>query len=64
MSYNALMIRVYGLFAVQAQATLADVFGVTAPWPVVALVAVAVGRGGNGGSGGGGHGGPSRAGGS
>ena len=29
MSYNALMIGVYGLFAVQAQATLADVFGVT-----------------------------------
>jgi amino acid transporter len=41
-SYNALMIGVYGLFAVQAQATLADVFGLTVPWPVIALVAVAL----------------------
>ena len=40
MSYNALMIGVYGLFAAQAQATLADVFGLTVPWPVIALVAV------------------------
>jgi amino acid transporter len=41
-SYNALQIGVYGLFAVQAQETLADVFGVTLPWPVIAFVAVAL----------------------
>ncbi|TCO62218.1 APC family permease [Actinocrispum wychmicini] len=41
-SYNALQIGVYGLLAAQAQATLADVFGVNVPWPVIALVAVAL----------------------
>jgi amino acid transporter len=41
-SYNALQIGVYGLFAAQAQATLADVFGLVVPWPVVAFVAVAL----------------------
>jgi amino acid transporter len=41
-SYNALQIGVYGLFAVQAQATLADVFGLDVPWPVIALVAIAL----------------------
>jgi amino acid transporter len=41
-SYNALQIGVYGLFAVQAQETLADVFGLTVPWPVVAVVSVAL----------------------
>ncbi|PRY50191.1 amino acid/polyamine/organocation transporter (APC superfamily) [Geodermatophilus tzadiensis] len=39
-SYNALQIGVYGLFAAQAQETLADVFGVTVPWPVVAVASV------------------------
>jgi amino acid transporter len=41
-SYNTLQIGVYGLFAVQAKATLADVFGLDVPWPVIALVAVAL----------------------
>ncbi|MGY1642701.1 APC family permease [Geodermatophilus sp. SYSU D00703] len=41
-SYNALQIGVYGLLAVQTQATLADLFGVTVPWPVIALVAIAL----------------------
>ncbi len=41
-SYNALQIGVYGLFAVQAKATLADVFGLDVPWPVIALVAIAL----------------------
>ncbi|MGY1813589.1 APC family permease [Blastococcus sp. SYSU D00820] len=40
MSYNALQIGIYGLLAVQTQATVADLFGVTVPWPVIALVAV------------------------
>jgi amino acid transporter len=41
-SYNALQIGVYGLFAAQAQATLDDVFDVHVPWPVIAFVAVAL----------------------
>ncbi|HTI21585.1 MAG TPA: APC family permease [Kutzneria sp.] len=41
-SYNTLQIGVYGLFAAQAQATLADVFGLNVPWPVIAFVAVAL----------------------
>ena len=41
-SYNALQIGVYGLFAAQAQATLADVFGLDVPWPVIAFVAIAL----------------------
>jgi amino acid transporter len=42
MSYNTLQIGVYGLLAAQAKATLADVFGLDVPWPVIALVAVAL----------------------
>ncbi|MFW3168903.1 APC family permease [Geodermatophilus sp. CPCC 206100] len=42
MSYNAIQIGVYGLLAVQTQATLSDLFGVTVPWPVIALVAIAL----------------------
>jgi amino acid transporter len=40
MSYNAIQIGVYGLLAVQTQATLADLFDVTVPWPVIAVVAI------------------------
>jgi len=40
MSYNAIRIGVYGLLAVQTRATLADLFGLTVPWPVIALVAI------------------------
>ncbi|MGW4214402.1 APC family permease [Lentzea sp. NPDC004789] len=39
-SYNTLQIGVYGLFAAQTRATLADLFGVNVPWPVIALVAL------------------------
>lgn len=39
-SYNTLQIGVYGLFAAQTRATLTDLFGVTVPWPVIALVAL------------------------
>ena len=39
-SYNTLQIGVYGLFAAQTRATLIDLFGVTVPWPVIALVAL------------------------
>ncbi|MGY1807072.1 APC family permease [Blastococcus sp. SYSU D00669] len=42
MSYNAIQIGVYGLLAVQTQATLADLFGIDVPWPVIALVAIAL----------------------
>ncbi|OXM65873.1 APC family permease [Amycolatopsis vastitatis] len=42
MSYNTLQIGIYGLFAAQAKATLADVFGLDVPWPVIALAAVAL----------------------
>src|SRR3712207_4818581 len=41
-SYNAIQIGVYGLLAVQTQATLDDLFGITVPWPVIALVAIAL----------------------
>jgi len=41
-SYNALQIGVYGLFAAQTQATLDDVFGVHVPWPIIALVGAAL----------------------
>jgi amino acid transporter len=40
MSYNTIQIGVYGLLAVQTQATLGDLFGLTVPWPVIALVAI------------------------
>ncbi|HEX6356418.1 APC family permease [Actinophytocola sp.] len=40
MAYNALQFGIYGLFAAQAKATLADVFGVDVPWPVIAFVGV------------------------
>ncbi|NKE61965.1 APC family permease [Lentzea sp. PSKA42] len=39
-AYNTLQIGVYGLFAAQTGATLADVFGVNVPWPAIALVAL------------------------
>jgi amino acid transporter len=42
LSYNALQIGVYGLFAAQTKATLADVFGLDVPWPIIAFVAVAL----------------------
>ncbi|NUT48344.1 MAG: APC family permease [Saccharothrix sp.] len=41
-SYNTLQIGIYGLFAAQTRATLADLFGIDVPWPVIALVAVAL----------------------
>lgn len=41
-SYNTLQIGVYGLFAAQTRATLADLFGIDVPWPVIALVALAL----------------------
>jgi amino acid transporter len=40
MSYNTIQIGVYGLLAVQTQATLDDLFGLSVPWPVIALVAI------------------------
>ena len=39
-AYNALQIGVYGLLGVQTRATLADLFGITVPWPVIVLVAI------------------------
>jgi amino acid transporter len=39
-SYNTLQIGVYGLFAAQTRQTLADLFGINVPWPVIALVAL------------------------
>ena len=39
-SYNLLQIGVYGLFGVQTQAALDDLFGVTAPWWVISAIAV------------------------
>lgn len=39
-SYNCLQIGVYGLFAIQTQAALEDLFGVSAPWPLIAAIAV------------------------
>ncbi|MFJ4655757.1 APC family permease [Nocardia sp. NPDC088792] len=40
-SYNALQIGVYGLFATQTNQTLSDLFGFTLPWPIIAIAAVA-----------------------
>ncbi|MGQ7298144.1 APC family permease [Quadrisphaera sp. KR29] len=40
MSYNTLQIGVYGLLAVQTQATLRDLFGVDVPWWAIAVVAI------------------------
>lgn len=40
LAYNALQIGVYGLLATQTKAAIAKFFGVTVPWPVIALVAV------------------------
>ncbi|TCI98840.1 APC family permease [Aeromicrobium sp. IC_218] len=39
-SYNCLQIGVYGLFGVQTQAALQDLFGLDVPWPVITVVAV------------------------
>ncbi len=39
-SYNLLQIGVYGLFGIQTQAALDDLFGVTAPWWVISAIAV------------------------
>jgi amino acid transporter len=39
-SYNLLQIGVYGLFGIQASAALDDLFGVTAPWWLIAAIAV------------------------
>lgn len=42
MSYNVLQIGGFGLLAVVVQATVADFFGVTLPWPLIAAVAIAL----------------------
>jgi amino acid transporter len=39
-SYNLLQIGVYGLFGIQARAAMDDLFGVTAPWWLIAAIAV------------------------
>lgn len=39
-AYNCLQIGTYGLFATQTQAALDDLFGVSAPWPLIAAIAV------------------------
>jgi amino acid transporter len=39
-SYNLLQIGIYGLFGIQAGAALDDLFGFTAPWWVIAAIAV------------------------
>ena len=39
-SYNLLQIGVYGLFGLQTQAALDDLFGVTAPWWLISAIAV------------------------
>ena len=39
-AYNALQIGLYGLFAIQTQAALDDLFGITAPWPLIAVIAI------------------------
>jgi amino acid transporter len=39
-SYNLLQIGTYGLFGVQTQAALNDLFGVSAPWWVISGIAV------------------------
>ena len=41
-SYNLLQIGVYGLFGLQTRAALDDLFGVTAPWWLIAAIAVVV----------------------
>ncbi|OBC04963.1 APC family permease [Gordonia sp. 852002-50395_SCH5434458] len=41
-SYNALQIGVYGLLAVQTHDAISRVLGVDIPWPVLALVAIAI----------------------
>jgi amino acid transporter len=39
-SYNAMQIGIYGLFAVSAQAMLSTLFGVDVPWGLIVLVAI------------------------
>lgn len=39
-AYNAMQIGIYGLFAVNAQAMLATLFGIDVPWGIIALVAI------------------------
>ena len=41
-SYNLLQIGVYGLFGIQTRAAMDDLFGVTAPWWLIAAIAVVV----------------------
>ena len=41
-SYNLLQIGVYGLFGIQTRAALDDLFGFTAPWWLIAAIAVVV----------------------
>ncbi|SCX44536.1 amino acid/polyamine/organocation transporter, APC superfamily (TC 2.A.3) [Klenkia marina] len=41
-SYSGLQVGVYGLLAQQTQATLLDVLGISLPWPVIALVGIAI----------------------
>jgi amino acid transporter len=40
-SYNAMQIGIYGLFAVNARATLSALFGVEVPWGVLVLIGIA-----------------------
>ncbi|QOC27083.1 APC family permease [Microbacterium hominis] len=40
-SYNAMQIGIYGLFAVNTRAMLATVFGIDVPWGILAAVAIA-----------------------
>jgi len=40
-SYNAMQIGIYGLFAVNAKAMVATVFGIDLPWPLFAFAAIA-----------------------
>lgn len=39
-SYNLLQIGVYGLFGIQTRAAMDDLFGVTAPWWLIAAIAI------------------------
>jgi amino acid transporter len=39
-SYNAMQIGIYGLFAVSARAMLATLFGIDVPWALLAFVAI------------------------
>jgi len=41
-SYNAMQIGMYGLLGISAHDTLSDLWGVNIPWPVLALVGVAL----------------------